>query len=459
MLDGLEGDESDKADEPAGSGDPSSPTALTKEKSAVARGYVLSYFEKMAANKPGFRGAHSRRLQKKLELGDFDLSTLIGRGAFGEVRLCTRRQRPHKVMAIKKLHKQHMINRNQVQHVRAERDVLVESCQKNVWITDLYYSFQDENFLYLVMEYVPGGDLMTWLIKYDVFDETVAQFYIAELILAVHSIHNMQYAHRDIKPDNILLDRYGHIKLTDFGLCKQVNVDTIRRDMQGHGSGAPGVFDAYPTAGAMSYQEKKATWKDVRNRKMFFTAVGSPGYVAPEVLLKNGYSMDCDWWSVGVILYEMLCGYPPFYADDAMQTCHKIIKWREYLDFPPAGPDELSPAAVNLIAKLLCDSEERLTFEAILSHPFFEGILWKDLRNQPPPFVPQLRGASDTRYFEPTEANVDLEPPAERTKDTNYLFYGFTANIGGQTTRRSAKHKSRPPIPEEFRRPATEEKT
>eukprot|EP01061_Rhynchopus_euleeides_P003559 TRINITY_DN12828_c0_g4_i1.p1 TRINITY_DN12828_c0_g4~~TRINITY_DN12828_c0_g4_i1.p1 ORF type:complete len:459 (+),score=171.37 TRINITY_DN12828_c0_g4_i1:148-1524(+) len=422
-------------------------SAITLEKSAVARRYVGGYYGDMFADTGMFQAKRLRPIEKKVALKDFELMAVIGRGAFGEVRLCRRQKRPDKVMAMKRLHKQHMVNRNQVAHVRAERDVLVESGnrQKNPWITDLYYSFQDRDHLYLVMEFLPGGDLMTWLIKYDVFDETVAQFYVAELILAVHSIHKMRYAHRDIKPDNILLDREGHIKLTDFGLCKQIDVSSIPvEDML-----TCEVKDL-PEVSNKSCQDKKATWKDIRNRKMFYTAVGSPGYVAPEVLMKQGYSMDCDWWSVGIILYEMLCGYPPFYADDVMQTCHKIIKWREYLDFPPDGADALSEGAVEMIKELLCDPEERLSFESILSNKFFHGINWNDLRNQLPPFVPQLRGDDDTRYFDVPDEDPLTNPLPQGTKDTNYLFYGFTAKLNVNSTVVS-KTKSRPPIPDEFR--------
>ena len=188
----------------------------------------------------------------------------------------------------------------------------------------------------------------------------------------------------------------------------------------------------------------------MRCRKMFYSAVGSPGYVAPEVLMKQGYSMDCDWWSVGIILYEMLCGYPPFYADDVMQTCHKIIKWKEYLDFPPDGSDALSQPAVDLIRKLLCDPEERLSFDAILSDRFFDGINWGNLRHEPPPFLPQLSGDHDTQYFDVPEEEA-CDPPPERTKDTKYLFYGFSARLRGDTTCTPSRPKARLPLPDEFR--------
>eukprot|EP00755_Sulcionema_specki_P006248 Sspe_Gene.34935::Locus_16962_Transcript_3_3_Confidence_0.500_Length_1713::g.34935::m.34935 len=422
-------------------------SSVTKEKGRVARRYVSNYYNTMCEESEKFSAQHSRPAEKKLCLNDFELLTVIGKGAFGEVRLCRKISRPEKVMAMKKLHKQQMLNRNQVEHVRAERDVLVQSrmaATNNPWVTELYYSFQDKDYLYLVMEYLPGGDLMTWLIKYDVFEENVAQFYIAELILAVHSIHKMRYAHRDIKPDNILLDRNGHIKLSDFGLCKHCDVAeriTIADMVQYQ---EPGAF-----ASNSSTHEKRATWKDLRCRKMFFSTVGSPGYIAPEVLLKQGYGMECDWWSVGIILYEMLCGYPPFYADDAMQTCHKIIKWREYLEFPEDG-DALSDSAMHLIRGLLCDPEARMSFDSIISHPFFAGIDWTSLRQRPPPFVPQLSSDWDTRYFDVQEGGEPVEAPPASSKDTAYLFYGFTAKLGGQTTVKKARPSSRPAIPAEF---------
>ena len=174
---------------------------ITREKGCVARSHVARYYSEMSSDREGFRARHQKPREKKVALRDFKIMGVIGRGAFGEVSLCCRVDKPDKVMAIKRLHKQHMVNRNQVAHVRAERDVLVEAYnlqqkEKNPWITDLYYSFQDKDHLYLVMEFLPGGDLMTWLITYDVFREEVAQFYVAELILAVHSIHRMRVCRR-----------------------------------------------------------------------------------------------------------------------------------------------------------------------------------------------------------------------------------------------------------------------
>ena len=148
---------------------------------------------------------------------DFEPLSIIGRGAFGEVRIC-RVKATGEVVAMKKMKKSEMVYKNQVAHVKAEREVLVKA--KNPWIVDLKYSFQDEKYLYLVMDFLPGGDLMTLLMRKDVLSEEESRFYIAETILAIETVHKVNYIHRDLKPDNILLDKHGHVKLTDFGLCK-----------------------------------------------------------------------------------------------------------------------------------------------------------------------------------------------------------------------------------------------
>lgn len=152
----------------------------------------------------------------KITIRDFEPLKIIGRGAYGEVRLC-KWLINNELVAIKKMKKKDMINKNEIEHLRAERSVLSKS--SNPWIIELKCSFQDDDFLYLVMEYLSGGDLMNMLIKKDIFSIEEARFYIAETILAVEYVHSLGYVHRDIKPDNILLDKDGHIKLTDFGLC------------------------------------------------------------------------------------------------------------------------------------------------------------------------------------------------------------------------------------------------
>lgn len=184
-------------------------------------------------------------------------------------------------------------------HVRAERDILSQSnCP---WVVELKYSFQDDKHLYLVMEFLGGGDFMTLLIKKDIIPETHAKFYLAEMILAIESLHKMNYIHRDLKPDNILIDDNGHLKLSDFGLCKHM------------GSHNEMAIPYNPNAPQI---DKRAD-----RRKLAFSTVGTPDYIAPEVFSQKGYNELVDWWSVGVILFEMVIGYPPFYSDTPQKTC------------------------------------------------------------------------------------------------------------------------------------------
>ena len=162
--------------------------------------------------------------RQRMGLVDFDTVKVIGRGAFGEVRLCKRKEDAGdpdgEIYAIKILRKKEMRQKDQVAHVRAERDLMRNAASDNEWVVQLYYSYDDEEFLYLVMHYLPGGDLMTLLQREDILSHQVTRFYVAEMVMAISSIHKMGYTHRDIKPDNWLLDRRGHLALTDFGLCK-----------------------------------------------------------------------------------------------------------------------------------------------------------------------------------------------------------------------------------------------
>lgn len=160
--------------------------------------------------------------------------------------------------------------------------------------------------------------------------------------------------------------------------------------------------------------------------------VGSNGYIAPEVLLKKGYGIECDWWSLGVIMFEMLCGYPPFYADDALQTCHRIVRWKEFLEFPE--DIEISADAEDLIRRFLTDAKHRIGVngvEEIKAHPFFNGIDWMQIRKMKAPFVPQLTSLEDTRYFDKFESDLMLPSDDEKKLrnilvDKNLVFVGYT---------------------------------
>ncbi|KAI0488047.1 hypothetical protein KFK09_027871 [Dendrobium nobile] len=274
---------------------------------------------------------YMRLKRHKICVDDFDLLTIIGRGAFGEVRLC-REKSTGNIYAMKKLKKSEMLSRGQVEHVRAERNLLAEVASH--CIVKLYYSFQDADYLYLIMEYLPGGDMMTLLTREEILTENVARFYIAQSVLAIESIHKHNYIHRDIKPDNLLLDKNGHLKLSDFGLCKPIDCrilstlnenepmsdEELKESMDIDGT----FLDKVNGGRWKSSQEQLQHWQ-INRRQLAFSTVGTPDYIAPEVLLKKGYGMECDWFSLGAIMYEMLIGYAPFYSHDPITTCRKVV--------------------------------------------------------------------------------------------------------------------------------------
>jgi serine/threonine protein kinase len=393
---------------------------------------------------------------KALRLADFKMLKIIGRGAFGEVFIAQRRGSAapgaaatpvtpgvlgaNELCAIKCMRKSEMLKKKQVLHVRSERNVLAETAASCPWITKLFYSFEDDDSLVMAMEYMPGGDLMTWLCDLEVFTTDATRFYVAEMCLAVHAVHSMRYVHRDIKPDNVLLDASGHLKLSDFGLCKAFD--------EAASQVAPDSVDLYGTAGDAStspIDERAADGSPDAQRRMFKSVVGSPGYIAPEILLAQPYGVGCDWWSVGIIMYEMLYGCPPFYANDNAATCHKITHWAEHLAFPdasrcryPVGPD-----AVDLLRRLLCDQGDRIGFEGIRAHPFFAGIDWENIRSTPAAFQPRFTSAVDTRYF----PKIDVAP--RRVPDASdealamedprgVLFVGF--NYNGDSRKQRHQH-------------------
>merc|ERR1711887_138868 len=271
-----------------------------------------------------------RLKRSRLGVDDFEAIKVIGKGAFGEVRLVQKIDTDH-VYAMKILRKADMVEKEQVAHGRAERDVLVEADHQ--WVVKMYYSFQDPANLYLIMEFLPGGDMMTLLMKKDTLTEEAAQFYISETALAIQSIHQLGFIHRDIKPDNILLDARGHVKLSDFGLCTGLK-KAHRTEFYKNNSQA----QSFNLATNQSESKGKAESWQGRRRKLAYSTVGTPDYIAPEVFSKSGYDARCDWWSLGVILYEMLYGYPPFSCENPMETYNKIIHWESNLEFPADTP-------------------------------------------------------------------------------------------------------------------------
>jgi len=336
--------------------------------------------------------------KKKYGKDDFDILGIIGRGGFGEVRVVRLRE-TGQVFAMKILRKTEMARKNQFDRIRTEKDALA-LCD-TPFIVKLHFSFQDAKNLYLVMEFLQGGDLMTILMKYDVLTEEQTRFYIAETALAVNSVHKLNYIHRDLKPDNILLDRDGHVKLTDFGLCKAFTQDS-------------NPYQHSANTGEPSPRHDDFKMKSRRTKSV----VGTPDYIAPEVFMQNeeGYGKECDWWSLGVIMYECLVGYPPFATNDPSKTARKVVNWRQTLQFPPEA--RLSQAAKDLITRLITDASQRLDFEGIQKHPFFKGVDWTRLRQCKAVIVPTITSDVDVRNFDEFEEKPDTEAAAEN----NHVF-------------------------------------
>ena len=384
-------------------------------------------------------GENLRKKRKKISIFDFEPLKIIGKGAFGEVRVC--KYIPNdSIVAIKKMKKEEMHKKNQVLHVRAERDVLSEA--KNEWIVDLKFSFQDQNYLYLGMEFLPGGDLMSLLMARDILPEQEAKFYAAEIVLAIESVHKMDCIHRDIKPDNVLIDAHGHIKLSDFGLSKKLVFNLMDNYSQ---NGSKGNFENNYSNNNMkgykymSYAQQFSQFKNIKNKKrraFAFSTVGTPDYIAPEVIKQKGYGQEIDWWSLGVIMFEMMIGYPPFFSESSTETCKKILEWKNTLNIRPEA--HISKEAEDILRKLIRDPETRLGAngaDEIKNHPFFRGIDWNHIKETLiPPFIPELKNNYDTKYFDEFEEDEPFYPNNnDKSKGKKYqkkdmCFVDFTYN-------------------------------
>ncbi|SCU80058.1 LAMI_0B00650g1_1 [Lachancea mirantina] len=375
-----------------------------------------------------------RLRRTRLSLDDFQTVKVIGKGAFGEVRLVQKKD-TGKIYAMKTLLKSEMYKKDQLAHVKAERDVLVGS--DSPWVVSLYYSFQDAQYLYLIMEFLPGGDLMTMLIRWQIFTEDVTRFYMAECILAIEAIHKLGFIHRDIKPDNILIDIRGHIKLSDFGLStgfhkthdssyykKLLQQDeanaasnNLQKPSMGINANASGtnrntmLVDAISLT--MTNRQQIQTWRKSR-RLMAYSTVGTPDYIAPEIFLYQGYGQECDWWSLGAIMYECLIGWPPFCSETPQETYRKIMNFEQALQFP--DDIHISYEAEDLIRRLLTHADHRLGrhtgADEIKNHPFFRGVDWNTIRQVEAPYIPKLSSITDTRFFPTDELENVPDSPA-----------------------------------------------
>ncbi|XP_060203426.1 probable serine/threonine protein kinase IRE isoform X2 [Lycium barbarum] len=323
----------------------------------------------------------------RTSIEDFEILKPISRGAFGRVFLA-RKRATGDLFAIKVLKKADMIRKNAVENILAERDILISV--RNPFVVRFFYSFTCRDNLYLVMEYLNGGDLFSLLRNLGCLEEDMARIYIAELVLALEYLHSLNIIHRDLKPDNLLIGSSGHLKLTDFGLSK-VGLINSTDDLAG-----PSVPSAAFLGEDRSKMDEHSFKREQRQKN---SVVGTPDYLAPEILLGMGHGATADWWSVGVILFELLVGVPPFNAEHPQQIFDNIIN----RDIPwPKIPEEMSLEAYDLINKLLHENPvQRLGATGageVKRHPFFRHINWDTLARQKATFVPSA-DAHDTSYF------------------------------------------------------------
>ncbi|KAF0711786.1 Aste57867_5044 [Aphanomyces stellatus] len=347
------------------------------------------------------------KYHESLALGprDFEFIKVLGRGAFAKVYLVRGKgANKDKYFALKAYNKQAIVQKNQAQYIHTEKAAL-QACSDHPYIVSLYYAFQSQDRLFLVMEYCGGGDLLSTLTRRKAFTEPEAAFYIGQIVLALSHLHSKGIVFRDLKPENVVMDLDGNALLTDFGISKE------------------GVAD-HSSAN---------------------TFCGSPMYLAPEMLSRSGHGFPLDWYSVGALLFELLTGLPPYYTNDKKQLFHNILRGNLSI------PDYISPQARDLIQRLLFkDPNQRLGSgprgdKEIMEHPFFASIDWGKLYRKeiPAPFKPKIdtqsgNGLPDTSNFpnaftdqEITEIEKGMAPPPQpatgnsRAKDEKRLFKDF----------------------------------
>ncbi|EMC93495.1 hypothetical protein BAUCODRAFT_37182 [Baudoinia panamericana UAMH 10762] len=334
--------------------------------------------------------------QRSLKIEDFELLKVVGKGSFGKV-MQVKKKDTQRIYALKTLRKQHIISRSEVAHTLAERSVLAQI--NNPFIVPLKFSFQSPEKLYLVLAFVNGGELFHHLQKEQRFDINRSRFYAAELLCALECLHGFGVIYRDLKPENILVDYVGHIALCDFGLCKL----------------------------------------DMKDEDKTNTFCGTPEYLAPELLHGQGYTKAVDWWTLGVLLYEMLTGLPPFYDENTNEMYRKILA--EPLHFP--GPEIVPPAARDLLTRLLDrDASRRLGSNGaaeIKAHPFFHSIDWRKLldRKYEPSFKPNVMDELDTANFDkeftseaPTDSYVE-GPMLSQTMQQQFAGWSYNRPVEG----------------------------
>lgn len=391
----------------------------------------------------GRERAHLRKRRTRLRQGDFQILTQVGQGGYGQVYLAQKKD-TREVCALKVMSKKLLFKLDEIRHILTERDILTAA--KSDWLVKLLYAFQDDTQIYLAMEYVPGGDFRTLLNNTGVLHNRHARFYIAEMFCCIDALHILGYIHRDLKPENFLIDSTGHVKLTDFGLAAGMlspgKIESMRVKLEEVGN-TPVPFGRPMEQRTMA--ERRQGYQSLRQREVNYakSIVGSPDYMAPEVLKGEEYDFTVDYWSLGCMLFEALAGYPPFAGAAVEETWQNLKRWQKVLRKPVYEDPNyfLSRRTWDLITRLVAGKDTRFkNIKEIHAHDYFAEVDFASLREQRAPFVPELDSETDAGYFDDFSSEADmakykevhdkqraLEDMADRDdKMSKGLFVGFT---------------------------------
>jgi cell cycle protein kinase DBF2 len=346
-----------------------------------------------------------RKRRVKLKYLDFQILTQVGQGGYGQVYLA-RKSDTKEICALKVLNKKLLLKLDEIRHILTERDILRTA--SSPWLVKLLYSFQDDENVYLAMEFVPGGDYRTLLNNTGVLNPRHTRFYISEMFAALDSLHKLGYIHRDLKPENFLIDSNGHIKLTDFGLASGAISKEKIESMKVKLDKVKELHVPY-----RSVTERQKLYRSVRQHDINHanSVVGSPDYMALEVLQGRSYDHTIDYWSLGCMLFETLTGYPPFTGNNTDETYANLQKWQHTLVRPEYedGKYVFSDRTWRLIQKLITSPSNRFqSFNEIKEHSYFSEMTWPLLRQTSPPFVPQLDSDVDAGYFDDFSNEQDM---------------------------------------------------
>lgn len=351
----------------------------------------------------GRERAFLRKRRMKPKNKDFDILTQVGQGGYGKVYLA-RKKDTKEICALKVLNKRILKKSDETKHVLTERDILTNT--RSEWLVKLFYAFQDAESLYMAMEFVPGGDFRTLLNNAGVLNSANTRFYISEMFASVNALHELGYTHRDLKPENFLIDAKGHIKLTDFGLAagsvSNDRIESMRLRLNQ-------VKDLEYKPKERTLAERQELYRSMRAKDVYYanSIVGSPDYMALEILENKPYDYTVDYWALGCILFETIVGYTPFSGSTTDETYSNLKRWKHVLRRPryEDGRHVFSDRTWHFITKLIASPNDRLrSFKQIQEMPFFAEIHnWNSLRETQPPFIPDLDDEEDAGYFDDFE--------------------------------------------------------